>query len=650
MTTYTFTGYNFTDYVPVSGAPNVGATFRISPDFDAATDAITFTVTDDDTTLSGGSGSIQDATQQTATVTDALGSTLYSGTIRIGWEATFTLPDGSTVHVWDVWTGDSGGSRIGLIADAELPPGVTFQITDYVEGTSSAVWPSYSAISDPTTDPDSSQTILGGNLADSLYGGDGDDSIDGGAGNDTIDGGAGNDTIDGGTENDAIYGGTGDDSLTGGSGDDQIWGDDGADTLSGGAGSDNLTGGAGDDLFLISDADDFDNIDGGTETDTIEFSSSTQGVTVTWSGVTSGSYDFDATTGSGSFNNVESITGTDYDDTFNASGAGSGVSVDGGAGDDVFTGSNFADSLTGGLGNDTITTGTGADTISMTSGDGVDTVTDFDLTGLGSGPTTDQLDTSALTGGTGTGGTVRAFDVVVTDDGSGNALLTFPSGEQLLLTGVAPASISSASSLHAMGIPCFVAGTQIATPSGPRKVESLRPGDLVLTRDHGAQPVLWAAGRTIAPLTLANRVALRPVEILANALGNTRPLRVSAQHAVLAEIGGTPQLLRAKHLAEFAPHLARVLQPNRAISYHHLLLPTHALICAEGVWSESLWPGPMAFAALSPADKAGLLRLRPDLAAGLLGLAPIEPAYGPPAQPILRRRALRHLLGGRLTA
>ncbi|MBZ4023184.1 hypothetical protein CKO11_12025 [Rhodobacter sp. TJ_12] len=644
MTTYTFSGYNFTDYVPVSGAPAVGATFRISPDFDAAADALTFTLDDDDTTLSGSSGSNLDSTQQTGTVTDGSGSTIYTGVLRVGWQATFTLPDGSTVHVWDVWTGNSGGSRVGLIADGELPPGVTFQITDYLDTSDGATWPSYSTIATPTTDPDSDQTILGGTLADSLYGGAGNDSINAGAGNDTVDGGSGNDTIDGGTGNDAIYGGTGDDSLTGGSGDDQIWGDDGADTLSGGAGTDNLTGGAGDDLFLINDADDVDNIDGGTDTDTIAFSASTQGVTATWSGVTSGTYDFDGTTGTGTFNNIESISGTDHDDTFDAALAGAGVSLDGGAGDDVITGSDFADSLRGGTGSDTITTGTGADTIAATAGDsGIDTVTDFDLTGLGSGPTTDQLDTSALTGGTGAGGTVRAFDVDVRDDGLGNALLTFPSGEQLVLTGVDYTTINSASSLHAMGIPCFVAGTRIATPQGPRLIEDIRVGDLVLTRDSGAQPVIWHAARALGPKALAGRAALRPVEVFA-APGELRPLRVSAQHAVLVPIDGTAHLVRAGHLAALAPKRARVMHSRKRVSYHHLLLPAHALICAEGHWSESLWPGPMAFAALSPADRLGLLRLRPDLARGLLGLAPVERAYGPPAQVILRRRDVQHLL------
>lgn len=36
---------------------------------------------------------------------------------------------------------------------------------------------------------------------------------------------------------------------------------------------------------------------------------------------------------------------------------------------------------------------------------------------------------------------------------------------------------------------CFVAGTLIETADGPRPVEALQPGDLVLTRDHGLQPL-----------------------------------------------------------------------------------------------------------------------------------------------------------------
>ena len=44
----------------------------------------------------------------------------------------------------------------------------------------------------------------------------------------------------------------------------------------------------------------------------------------------------------------------------------------------------------------------------------------------------------------------------------------------------------------------FTAGTLILTPKGPAFIESLQPGDLVLTRDHGPQP-LRALHRHLSP-------------------------------------------------------------------------------------------------------------------------------------------------------
>ncbi|MCF6444127.1 Hint domain-containing protein [Nereida sp. MMG025] len=86
---------------------------------------------------------------------------------------------------------------------------------------------------------------------------------------------------------------------------------------------------------------------------------------------------------------------------------------------------------------------------------------------------------------------VNVNDVTVTDDGAGNAKLTFPNGESIVLQGTSVAQFSSAASLNAVGIPCFTSGTFIQTPRGQRLIDHLRVGDLVSTCDNGPQPIRW---------------------------------------------------------------------------------------------------------------------------------------------------------------
>jgi len=74
---------------------------------------------------------------------------------------------------------------------------------------------------------------------------------------------------------------------------------------------------------------------------------------------------------------------------------------------------------------------------------------------------------------------------------------------------------------------CFVAGTLIDTPSGRRPIEALQEGDLVLTADHGAQPIRWIGGSHL--LSVGN---CRPIRIRAGHLDNDRELQVSRRHPV----------------------------------------------------------------------------------------------------------------------
>ncbi|MDX1822111.1 MAG: Hint domain-containing protein [Paracoccaceae bacterium] len=336
------------------------------------------------------------------------------------------------------------------------------------------------------------------------------------------------------------------------------------------------------------------------------------------------------------------IDGADgLNDSINA-GAGNDTVV-AGAGDDTVDGGIGNDRLTGGLGDDQITTGTGSDTVVLTNGGGVDTVTDFDMT-LDGGRTVDQIDVSGLLTPWGT--PVTHNDVTVSDtngDGTGDAILTFAGGAVMVLEGVRPDQVDEYSELVSIGVPCFAAGTPIRTPGGWRRVEDLAVGDLVET-SSGPMPVLWAGSRSLSQGDLEADPALRPVLVPAGVLGNRAAVLLSPQHAVLVEDGqGQSLLVRAKHLAAVGWRGVRVARGKRSVTYHHILLPRHAIVSADGMAAESLYPGPQTLKMLgfqaSLAIMAAVARVRTGSArAGGLSL---EERYGPRVHPLMSWRDVR---------
>ena len=430
------------------------------------------------------------------------------------------------------------------------------------------------AIGNGTDKIDNNDAGLSGSSGndDHIRAGSGNDSIYSANGNDTIFGGDGNDLAYGGASNDSILGEAGDDTLSGDDGNDQIFGGTGNDMLSGGTGSDTLHGGTGNDTMA-----------GGAGNDLMQ-------------------------------------------------GDAGNDSLAGDAGNDSLSGGDGNDGLTGGTGNDTLTGGAGRDSYELTPTGGADRITDFSMTANGA-QTEDQLDVSDLTNGDGS--PVRSYDVAISNDGSGNALLTFPGGEIVVLVGVSPATAATPGMLNTMGVPCFAGGTRILTPQGERLVEDLRPGDLMSLAEGGTAPVIWHGTRSLSAEALRDLPQLRPIRLKAGHFGLTHDLVVSPQHGL--RLGGV--LVRARHLAALGrgAHVARGI---RSVTYHHLLLPRHALIMAEGAACESFYPGPMAFASLSPPDKIRL--------ATALGLEPgamvtpsrIAAAYGPRCLPLASWRAV----------
>ncbi|MDE2405487.1 MAG: hypothetical protein KGM17_12545 [Sphingomonadales bacterium] len=224
-------------------------------------------------------------------------------------------------------------------------------------------------------------------------------SIYGGNGNDTIIGAAGDYTFKGVQYNGAVlHGGEGADSLTGTTGTDILDGDAGDDVLTGGGGNDTMYGGADNDTFLLTAGDKgLSWYDGGTGDDTIlggRFNDTlnvTDGLTnLKGIEVIDGGDDYKYNTIQGPDGGAKldftaagiklvnfTVVGGSGNDTITAGDGtytnsifkGTGVFLQGGAGDDLITGGSGNDGLQGGEGNDTLNGGAGNDALSGGNGD-----------------------------------------------------------------------------------------------------------------------------------------------------------------------------------------------------------------------------------------------------------------------------------------
>ena len=432
---------------------------------------------------------------------------------------------------------------------------------------------------------------------------DGNDSILGEGGDDTITGGGGNDSLFGGTENDSVLGEAGQDLIYGGDGLDRLFGGTEADTIFGGAGNDSIEGGAGGDL-LSGDAGD-DTVLGDAGNDSI-------------------------------------LGGTGKDRLF---GGADSDTLQGEAGLDLLYGGDGIDLLYGGLDNDTLYGDSGNDTLFGGAGadqlfggadrdrfvfqDGDFTVGDT----VDGGDTGDDFDVLDLSGY----GWART-DITYTSPDREDGFVDFFDSAGGYLGRMFFSDIE-------LVIPCFTAGTLIDTPDGPRPVEDIRPGDVVLTRDVGPQVVSWVGRRSFGLAELMATAALQPVELAVGALGPMRPdrpLRVSPQHRILMTGARCELLFGAGEVLVPALHLAgrrgvrRVLAP---VTYVHLMFDRHQIVKTQGVWSESFQPGQTVLGAMPDPQREELFRLFPHLAG--------NHAY-PAARGTLKSHETRVLLADRM--
>jgi hypothetical protein len=132
-------------------------------------------------------------------------------------------------------------------------------------------------------------------------------------------------------------------------------------------------------------------------------------------------------------------------------------------------------------------------------------------------------------------------------------------------------------------VPCFLPGTQIATPAGNVPVERLKPGDLVLTQRGDARPVIWLGeGRALA--TRGHRSAATPVIVRKGALADNVPfrdLRITKGHSLYLDGALIP--------VEFLINHRSILWDDHAQEVHlyHIELSEHDVLLADGAPAES---------------------------------------------------------------
>ncbi|MFZ1470683.1 MAG: Hint domain-containing protein [Paracoccaceae bacterium] len=473
-----------------------------------------------------------------------------------------------------------GGDGNDLI-NTRTSPGLGAPDVGLVHPTNSAL--SYPADLDPNNDRDfigggaGNDTILSGDDDDTIYGGDGDDSIEAGFDDDLVYGETNNDTIEGNEGADTLYGGDGDDLIFGGlnptnpdyalSTQYDLTDDIDPDAQNN---ADSLFGGAGNDVLF--GGDDGDTIDGGIGNDVLD-----------------GGIDDDR------------LMGGDGDD-----------SLYGGAGNDILQGDDGNDALYGGTGNDTFEGGAGADV--MEGGDDRDVF----FGGIGDtvdgGDGGDDQDTLDLSGYAG------PVNVIYDPMNTQNGTVQFLDGLGAVV------GTMEFSEIENLIVPCFTPGALIATNLGERRVEELRIGDQVLTRDNGYQEIRWIGRRDLTPEELVATPKMRPVRIGRGALGLNLPeldLVVSPQHRMLiassrAELlfGEHEVLVPAGHMLDRPGIVSETA--SREVSYIHLLFDQHEVIRANGAWSESYQPGELTLAGMDDGPRNEILALFPQLRLGYL--------------------------------
>lgn len=145
--------------------------------------------------------------------------------------------------------------------------------------------------------------------------------------------------------------------------------------------------------------------------------------------------------------------------------------------------------------------------------------------------------------------------------------------------------------------PCFTPGTRIATARGERRVETLKIGDRVITRDNGIQAILGIGTLALDGYDLIHAPHLNPVLIQQGALGQGLPERdmlVSQNHRILVTNDKSTLFFEGSEVLVVAKHLTGLKGVDVVgvshTTYIQLIFETHEVVLSDGIWTESFQP------------------------------------------------------------
>ncbi len=169
----------------------------------------------------------------------------------------------------------------------------------------------------------------------------------------------------------------------------------------------------------------------------------------------------------------------------------------------------------------------------------------------------------------------------------------------------------------------IAAGASLRTPCGLRRIEMVRPGDLVVTRDNGLQPVRRIWERSVTAAEMAAERSLAPICLQPRALGPMLPAnRISLApdqrflvpgYRLEGQQDTAGCLVAARDLAEPVEGAFLDMSAKR-VRFFTILFDTHQVFCVDGLPVESFLASASAIARLDEGLRDDVLALFPELA------------------------------------